>query len=252
MQRDKFIIYIALFISILLTGCADKYQLLQSKQKELHQEYRASSASIEYKILPQDRIKVILYRDPRQLSMDQAQKIGENLNPEGFLVNAHGYVDLPLIGSVKVEGLTQTQAAHRIQRLYAKEMTKPSVYVEIMNKRVYVLGEVKKPGVVKLDKEKMNLLEAIAFAGGMKDSAVRDSVVVVSADPIRGMRMRRVNLTDFDGMKYADLMLRPNDIVYVKPNRWKKFQVASEEYTSPFVALTRLLSPFVTLKALSK
>jgi polysaccharide export outer membrane protein len=237
---------------LLINGCTGKsdYQLLQTQRQIPDQKLTA--ASVEYKILPQDRLKIILYRDPGQISAEVAQKLGEDINPEGVLVNAAGYVKLPLLGKVKVAGLTQTQAADHIERLYREQLTDPSVYVEIMNKRLYVLGEVNKQGVVKLDKEKMTLFEAIAFSGGLTDSAVRDAVIIISHDPKYGMRMRKVDLTNFDTMNYASLMLRPNDIVYIQPNMWKKFRVASDDYTSAFVTLTKIAAPFVTLKYLSE
>ncbi len=238
-----------LFSSLLMVGCTDKsYELLQT-QKPLNSQ-KVSAASVEYKILPQDRLKIILYKDPGQISLEGNSKIGDNINPDGILVNANGYVKLPLVGKVKVAGLTQTQAADKIESLYRNELTDPSVYVEIMNKRLYVLGEVHKQGVVKLDKEKMTLFEAIAFAGGLTDSAVRNSIVIVSPTK-NGMQMRQVDLTNFDTMNYASLMLRPNDIVYVKPDKWKQFRVSSDGYTAPFKVISAIAAPFVTLKYLS-
>lgn len=238
-----------LFSSLLMVGCTDKsYELLQT-QKPLNTQ-KVSAASVEYKILPQDRLKIILYKDPGQISLEGNSKIGDNINPDGILVNANGYVKLPLVGKVKVAGLTQTQAADKIESLYRNELTDPSVYVEIMNKRLYVLGEVHKQGVVKLDKEKMTLFEAIAFAGGLTDSAVRNSIVIVSPTK-NGMQMRQVDLTNFDTMNYASLMLRPNDIVYVKPDKWKQFRVSSDGYTAPFKVISAIAAPFVTLKYLS-
>jgi polysaccharide export outer membrane protein len=232
-----------------LSGCASSdYQLLQT-QKPVKQT-TVSTASIEYKILPQDRLKVILYKDPGQITSESNQKIGEDLNPGGFLVNAAGYIDLPLIGSVKVAGLTQSQAAAKIKRLYQKHLTKPSVYVEIMNKRIVVLGEVRKPGVIKIDKEKMTLFEALGFAGGFTDSAMRNNVIILSFRPGRGMTMRKVDLTRFDTLRYANLMLRPNDVVYVQPDSWKKFAVASSNYTLPFSTIAKIAQPFATLKVL--
>ena len=236
---------------VTLNGCSGRsnYQLLQTA-KPMEQQ-NITAASIEYKILPQDRLKVILYKDPGQISTEQAQKIGEEINPEGILVNAKGYIKLPLVKKVKLAGLTQTQAAERIESLYNRVLTEPSVYVEIMNKRIIVLGEVNKQGVVKIDKEKMTLFEALGFAGGFTDSAVRNSVVIVSNDPKRGMSIRKVDLTNFDTMIYANLMLRPNDIVYVQPDNWKKFKVASDNYVAPFSTFTKIAAPFVTLKYLS-
>ena len=244
--------FLAVAAVLLLAGCTGKsdYELLQTTKPV--EEQHISAASIEYKILPQDRLKVILYKDPGQISTEQAQKLGENINPDGILVNAKGYIKLPLIGKVKVAGLTQTQAADRIEALYRRQLTDPSVYVEIMNKRIIVLGEVNKQGVVKVDKEKMTLFEALGFAGGFKDSAVKNNIVIMSHDPQKGLAIRKVDLTDFDHMTYANLMLRPNDIVYVQPDKWKKFKVSSDKYTSPFTTITKIASPFVTLKYLSE
>ncbi len=57
-------------------------------------------------------------------------------------------------------------------------LNSPSVYVEVLNKRIYVLGEVNRPGVVKLDKEKMTLFEALAFSGDLTDNAVRNNIII--------------------------------------------------------------------------
>jgi polysaccharide export outer membrane protein len=237
-----------LVLSLLFTGCSGKYELLQTTQNV--EDYELTAASIEYKVLPQDRLRVILYKDPGQVSDAVVKKLGEDLNPEGILVNASGYVKLPLIGKVKVAGLTQSQASDRIEKLFNSELTDPSVYVEILNKRLYVLGEVHNQGVVKIDKEKMTLFEALAFAGGLTDAAVRDNILIVSHNK-KGMFMRKVDLTNFDTMNYASLMLRPNDVVYVRPDEWKKFRVDSDNYTSPFKVFTTIAAPFVTLKYLT-
>jgi polysaccharide export outer membrane protein len=167
------------------------------------------------------------------------------------LVNSAGYITLPLIGKVKVAGLTQTQAADKITRMYKKYLNTPLVYLEVLNKRIFVLGEVNKPGVIPLDKEKMTLFEALAHAGDVTNYGQKNKITVVSNIPGKGLQMRTVDITDFDHMKYADLMLRPNDIVYVTPDSWKQFKVASDEFTAPFETITKIASPFVTIKYLS-
>jgi len=53
-------------------------------------------------------------------------------------------------------------------------------------------------------------------------------------------------------MNYASLMLRPNDIVYVKPNSWKQFKVNADNVVSPFSLIATVAAPFVTLKYLGK
>jgi len=241
-------------IALLMGGCSStssEYQLLHTDKTTTQANESVSDRSIEYRILPQDRLEVALYKDPSQnTSVSTSNELGQSMNTGGILVNARGYISLPLVGNIKVAGLTQTQAADRITTEYKKYLNTPTVYLEVMNKRLFVLGEVNKPGVVKLDKEKMTIFEALAFAGDLTDSAVRNEVMILSNSPEKGMNIRKVDLTNFDTMRYASLMLRPNDIVYVKPDSWKEFKVASDNFTSPFETITKIASPFVTIKYL--
>ena len=237
---------------LLLNGCAGQnYKLAQTEREDSADRTKVHDKSIEYRILPQDRLEVALYKDPTHETGSVSSELGQSMNKGGILVNASGYISLPLIGKVKVAGLTQTEAAERIRVMYKTYLNTPSVYIEVLNKRLYVLGEVNTPGVVKIDKEKMTLFEAIAFSGDLTDAAVRDNILILSNSSENGMQMRRVDLTNFDSMKYANLMLRPNDIVYVQPNNWKEFKVASENFTSPFETIAKIASPFVTIKYLS-
>jgi len=239
------------FIAVLaLSGCSSKsdYILLQTEQNLTKENTKVSDRSIEYLILPQDRLLVSLYRDPEQ-GTAHTGSLGQEMNEKGTLVNAKGYIPLPLIGNIKVAGLTQTQAANKITRHFKKYLNTPSVYVEVMNKRLLVLGEVKNPGVIPIDKEKMTLFEALAHAGDFTDSAIKNSVIIIS-NTKSGMKMRTVDLTNFDTMNYASLMLRPNDIVYVKPNGWKEFKVTSSDVLSPLDPILKLAGAFATFKYL--
>ncbi len=252
MFKIKLMIWIGALL--LLSGCAYKsnYELVQTDKNLTRETKKFDDRSIEYLILAQDRLEISLYKDPAQDSMsDSSSELGQSMNDNGILVNVAGYISLPLIGKVKVSGLTQSQAADRITNQYKRYLNTPTVYVEVLNKRLFVLGEVNKPGVIKLDKEKMTLFEAIAFAGDLTDWAVREEIVIVSNSPGKGMEMRAVDLTNFDTMRYSNLMLRPNDIVYVRPNGWKEFRVASDDFTTPFQTVTKIAAPFVTLKYLS-
>ena len=246
----KIKLLVLLGVLLLLGGCAgsSEYELLQTKKNTTEENKKVTAGSIEYLILPQDRLAVSLYKDPEQgTALVNSGELGDSMNRNGILVNAAGYITLPLIGKIKVASLTQTQAADRITQQYKKYLNTPAVYVEVMNKRLFVLGEVKNPGVIPLTNEKMTLFEAIASAGDLTDAAVRDSVVIISNNPERGIQMRTVDLTNFDTMRYASLMLRPNDIVYVKPSSMKEFRVASDDFTAPFITFGEVLRPFVQL-----
>ncbi len=241
---------ISLTLLLFFTACTNKsdYALLQTSTAK---ETLIKDTNIEYRILVQDRLDISLYKDPTKgIIRANNHELSQEMKEEGILVNTSGYINLPLIGNVKVINLTQTEAARRITQAYKKYLKTPSVYVEVMNKRLFVLGEVNKPGVVPIDREKMTIFEALAFVGDIKDSAVRTDIIIMSNTP-KGMKIRKVDLTNFDTMNYNNLLLRPNDIVYVQPDGWKEFKVASDNFTSPFETIAKIASPFVTIKYLS-
>ena len=242
----------ALVLVAMLIGCSgtSEYELLKTEKGISTQE--VTSRSIEYVILPQDRLDVTLFKEPGQMTdaLGGSGALGQSIKEKGLLVNANGDISLPLIERIHVAGLSQSKAANKINAEYKKHLNSPSVYVEVLNKRIFVLGEVNKQGTVNLDREKMTLFEALALSGGLTDSAVRDEILIVS-NSSNGMLIRKVDLTNFDMMRYAALMLRPNDIVYVQPNGWKQFRVASDDLTSPFKSLGAILTPFANIKYLA-
>ena len=235
----------AILIVLLLSACESgrsDYELMQSQQP-VKSEAKRAVGKIEYLIQPNDRLSVLIYQYPELTPTD--------MNTKGLLVNSRGYISLPLIHQVKVSGYSQSGAARMLESRYKKYLTDPSLNLEVINKRVYVLGEVKKPGVVQLENEYMTILQAIASSGGLTDQAQRDSVFIVNQDGQRNMRMRKVDLTSFASLQSTNLMIKPNDIIYVQPNKWKSFRVASDDFTAPFETITKIAAPFVTLKYLS-
>ena len=255
-KDNKMIKLILVSCVLFFSACtSDNYKLLQTKEGIIDSDKKTlylSAKSIEYLILPQDRLEITLYKDPNQNSMVSQQEIGQKMNNSGILVNTLGYISLPLVGNIKVSGLSQSNASNKITQRYKQYFNTVVVYLEVLNKRVIVLGEVKNPGVVKIDKEKLTLFEALAFAGDLTDEAVRDNIIILSHTQQNKMTMRRVDLTNFNNLNYASLMLRPNDIVYVQPNNWKEFQVASDNFTSIFRTIGAVITPFVTLKFLTQ
>ena len=235
----------AVSLVLLLSACdggRSDYELMQS-QKPVKSEAKRAVGKIEYLIQPNDRLSVLIYQYPELTPTD--------MNKKGLLVNSRGYISLPLIHQVKVSGYSQSGAARMLESRYKKYLTDPSLNLEVVNKRIYVLGEVKSPGVVQLENEYMTILQAIASSGGLTDQAQRDSVFIVNKDGQRNMRMRKVDLTSFASLQSTNLMVKPNDIIYVQPNKWKSFRVASDDFTAPFETITKIAAPFVTLKYLS-
>jgi len=242
--------YILIGLLFLLSGCSDKsdFVLLQS-EANLSSNTLSVAPSYEYIILPQDRLKISIYKNPVLTGENSggAGQLGQDLQSDGVIVDTKGYISLPLINSLKIAGMTQTQATNLITRRYKKYLRIPTVYVEVLNKRVYVIGEVNSPGPVKVDREKLTLLEAIAFAGDVTDAAVRDNVLILSKNSQNQPYIRSVDLTNFDSLSIVNMTLLPNDIVYVQPDGWKEYKVSSDNFTAPFKTITEIATPFILL-----
>jgi len=243
MKRDFTIVLLFIFTFTACNQGRSDYELLQS-QNIVQNEKKKKLENIEYKIVTQDRLSIVIYQYP--------EITPTKMNEKGILVDSQGYISLPLIHRVKIAGYTQSDAARMLEEKYKKYLTDPSLNIEVMNKRAYILGEVKKAGVIRLENETMSVIQAVATAGGLTDSAQRDQVFVITHDGDNTMRMRRIDLTSFTVLQASNLLIKPNDIIYVQPNKWKSFRVASDDFTSPFETIAKVASPFVTLKYLTQ
>lgn len=135
---------------------------------------------------------------------------------QGYLVDVDGNVNFPVIGKVKVVGLTREQAQDAIAQEVSKTAKAPIVNVQIMNFKISVIGEVMHPGVFNIPNNRVNVLEALGMAGDMTPYAVREKVLVVHEK--NGRRsMEWLDMTDKNVFNNPDFYLQQNDVVYVQP-----------------------------------
>jgi polysaccharide export outer membrane protein len=144
--------------------------------------------------------------------------------PSGVLIDGAGYATLPIVGRIHVAGLNESSASRKIQRLVKRYDTEAIVIVENPNKTLFVIGDVKKPGTVKLTSGQITLLRAIGSAGGFQDTANRDVVYLVRQ---RGTtaKLTRLSLSSRRSLRDAFYVLVPGDIVYVAPNSAKMVEL---------------------------
>lgn len=134
-----------------------------------------------------------------------------------YRVTPDGRIDFPLLGLISVEGLTPAQLAERIRDgLRQGYLRNPSVNVfvkEFNSKKVFVLGQVQKPGTFRYE-ESMNIIQAITLAGGFAERASRNGTVVTR---VEGQAERRipVPVEDISEGEAPNFLLLPGDIVFV-------------------------------------
>jgi polysaccharide export outer membrane protein len=138
----------------------------------------------------------------------------------GYLVNGIGQIELPLIGKVKVAGLTTNQAKDTIQKLAAIYYKSPVVNVRLSNFTVTVLGEVNRPAQYIIPGEKISLLDVLGLAGDLTIYAKRTNVLLIREE--NGLkRFVRFNMNSSDLFTSPYFFLKPGDVVYVEPGKSK-------------------------------
>jgi len=248
-------LYLIVIISMFLgCGAREEYVLFQKKESNtsevVKEEIRAEEVSYiyQYKIVPGDIVEVRVYKHP-ELSVDVSK--GASNEIKGLVVYPDGSIELPLIGRVEIAGLTEEEAARKLQRMYEEYIKRPYVMVKVLSKKVYVLGEVRKPGVIQLNGDYTTLIEAVSKSGGFTDMARRNKIIIISGG-LKNPKIREVDLTRISALSYRKMVLKPNDIVYVQPSNMKPLDVRVQG-VSPIVNLINsILSTFVNVKILSE
>ena len=239
-------------IVIALSGCSSKddYILFNkttpSKSKKITTTLK--NVDFEYKIQPHDRLSIIIYKHPELSSINPSFSQTER----GLLIDSKGDIRLPLIKKNHLAGLSQPDAEAKLTEAYKVYLKKPDIHIEVINKRAYVIGEVKKPGEITLENEQLPLLQLLARAGDLTDQANRNSILVMRKTADSKVTSTLVSLTDIHSIISANIMIKPNDIVYVMPNGMKAFNTQVNEISPVFRLISNILQPFVNIKFLSK
>jgi polysaccharide export outer membrane protein len=199
-----------------------------------------------------DRLSVVMTtKDPVQNEILNPLGISRNTGGGnggntiiGYQVKPDSTISLPIIESVKVFGLTTTQAEELIKQKMSYTYTDPFVNVNLLG-RVVVMG-ARTPGVVPLYNERLTIFEAIAQSGEMEASARRDRVWVVREQ--NGERTSAlVNLNSPQVFSSPFYYLRTNDLIYIEPNKVGSFLGVNAPGRTFFAVITGVATVLITL-----
>ena len=158
----------------------------------------------------------------KQISYDPA-----SLYFNSYGVSAKGYIFLPIIDSIKVEGLTLNQLKLKLDAAYKPYLKFAATNVKLANNRVTVLGEVNKPGLHYLFSEQNTLLDAISAAGDFTDFGNRKKIKLIRQTE-EGSKSVYINLFRSDFLSTEYFFVQPNDLIYIEPIKTKSWDVSSK------------------------
>jgi protein involved in polysaccharide export with SLBB domain len=204
-RNKKFLAVMLFGISLSLVACATPARNTSpaSSAAELMPSYVAQAQ--EYRIRSGDQLDIKFYYNPE-------------LN-EQVPVRPDGRISLQLAHEIMAAGLTPAELTDVLTKTYASELDKPEVTVIVRSfggQMVFVDGEVNKPGMLNLIAP-MTVLQSLSQAGGVKDTAKRNEIVIIRRGPDNKPIVLMMNMDKvIDGTETSqDVNLLPDDIVVV-------------------------------------
>lgn len=258
-------VLIGAFLIFLVASCAAPKNIVYLQNKLIdHPEEMDKHAGIV--IQPKDQLSIIVSsRNPELVSMfnlpvvtyqagTEIVSAGGSQKLTGYVVDNNGCIDFPVLGKLKIAGMTRWELSDYIKNRLIKEglLSDAVVTVEFMNFKVSVMGEVNSPGAYTITGDKVTILEALSLARDLTIFGQRENVSVIRE--YNGKRtIYNINLCDVNMFESPAYYLMQNDIVYVEPNKAKTRQSKTDDNTlrttSIFISSGSLLVSIATLVA---
>lgn len=163
-----------------------------------------------------------------------------NLVPITYLVNPDGIIFFPVIGELKVGGLTTKELNIKLRKILESYIKSPIVNIRLTNFKVTVLGEVARPGSYSVQNERISVIEAIGLAGDLTIYGERENVILIREQ--NGKRTNiNLDLTNNQLFYSPYFYLSQNDVIYVNPNKTRTNSSAVGPNTSVIISGVSIL-----------
>jgi polysaccharide export outer membrane protein len=227
----------------------------------------ASKQLYDAKIMPKDILQIQVFSMTpgasesfnllKNISASTSTTTTTNQNSVyNYLVSNDGTIVMPIIGTVKVGGLSKNEAESLIKSKilpYMSESENVVVHVRMMNYKYAVLGGVRKPGLYTTQNEKVSILEAIAQAGDLTTFAYRDRIFLIREYSDGQKEYHQLNINDANIISSPYYYLQQNDVIYVESRKTEARNAFISSNTSIWITLASSLMSIATfIIALSK
>ena len=254
----SFIFAVTLLIAMSSCGTSKSVAYIQNSDSI---NYDNSRYLYDAKIMPKDQLTITVNTVnpeaslPYNLLLQNSYTQGRILSTTGgtlmpYLVDNEGYINFPVVGRLKVSGLTKSECENMILekiRPYMAETENPVVTVRMSSYSVSVIGEVARPGSFQVAREKITILEALAQAGDLTIYGVRDKVKLIREDATGKKEIHTLDLTNANIVNSPYYYLQQNDIVYVEPNKVKAQNARVGNMTTLWFSATSILISLTSL-----
>ncbi|MBY0425262.1 MAG: polysaccharide biosynthesis/export family protein [Cytophagales bacterium] len=261
-QNPKIANWLVLILGIsLLTSCGlyNRNVMFQTKKGIISDTIldAISRAEKNYIVRKNDYIDLKVYTNKGEQIVDPTGQMMLNtqntqMQPGGqirYLVETNGFAKFPLIGRISVEGLKLSQLDSLLEKKYSAFYKEAYIVTSVLNKRVIVLGASGglagiSGTIVPLNNENMNLIEVLALTGGLDAQTRVNNIRIIRGD-LRNPNVYLVDLSTIEGVKQANLLIQPNDIIYIE--RYNRLLLQTISSLSPVFSFVSTLTTLVIL-----
>lgn len=257
-EKSFFIVFAVLCMTLGSCGSSKQIAYFQNADSL---SYAASKGLFDAKIMPKDLLTITVSTTDPKAATPFNLSVTNTLNATGYLstgagslqtylVDNDGFINFPVVGQLKVGGMTKRQCENYIRDKILPYMSKtenPIVTVKMASFKVTVAGEVKAPGVFNVDQEKISVIEALARAGDLTIYGKRGNVLLIREDATGEKSVHRLNLNDANLINSPYYYLQQNDYLYVEPNSVQAKNSAIGSSTTIWISVVSILTSVASL-----
>ena len=256
MKKNLVLSFLLMVAALWLTSCSAPKNIAYIKNSDWT-DLSKSAYLYDAHIMPKDVLTITVNTvnpeasAPFNLTMSSSSS---NSSSGGslltYLVDNNGTIEFPVLGQLKVVGLTKSECEKMIHdkiKPYLNVNEHPVVTVRMTNYKITVLGEVNSPGMFTVTNEKINIFEALAQAGDLTIYGVRDNVKLIREDANGKKEVHTIVLNDVNLVSSPYYYLQQNDILYVEPNSVKAKNSTVGQTTTLWFSATSILISLTSL-----
>lgn len=246
---------ILIFISFFVFSCASRKEVAYYQNIDQLQNLE-NSTSYETKLQPDDLLMIVVMAEnpevaapfnlPSVIMQSNVEFEAQQPRMNSYLIDSNGFIQFPVIGAIKLGGMTRTEAVGKMNQELSKYITKPSVNLRILNFKITVQGEVTQPGVHNIASERITLTEALSLSGDLTVYGKRDNILIIREKDGK-KQAARVDITKADFLNSPYYYLSQNDVVYVEPNKTKVNSSVVGPNASIVISVASLLVTIIAL-----
>lgn len=211
------------FIFVLLLSSCKTYNVLEEEQASRDMQDFKFNPEYEYKIRKDDKITLSVWGQD-DLSVGSVYGIYNSNEVYGkwLLVDKNGNIEIPRLGTTFVVGKSVPELKEEIKTRLKKWLVNPVIDVKVLNKEITVMGEVRNPAVIQVDKDQNTLLELVSKAGGFEMYANLRLIKILRQEG-ENVRVTNIDLSKMKDVPNQNIVLHPGDYVIVPSKKSKDF-----------------------------